>query len=573
MGLMIHLGNFDECLQGSGGVPALGMSLQLAYCIPSTCSPQDFQTVFNEYLSSNPLLGGMGISVAVPDGSCQTSDEKELSTGDWLAVALLLIIALLAVTSTAYDLFKTGSKNKLFTSFSWYSNGKKLLSTNSSSDTLEAIHGIRFLSICWWVPSFWRLYITNATVSVDTFFFLGGLLVCYLFLKQMDKEKAKFNIALYYFHRYIRLTPPYAMVILLTTTLLRYVSSGPLIKSFTEGSAKPCYENWWTNLLYVNNYIEADNMCLGHTWYLAIDMQLFILSPIILYPLLKWPRKFSLSLLGALIVGGLITAFVVCFEEEFTASFLSTNLDQMYYQYFPTHTRFVPWLIGVGFGYLFHETKKRNLKLSKIMVLLGWCIGLTALLGSFFGAHPFNSLDKLEISGSESEEPKDFLTNFEASIYVALFRSGWALGVGWITYACVFGYGGPVNTFLSWKFFQPLSRVSYGIYLIHGICQNVRIFSTRTTNYLTDLNLIPEFFSDVILSVFVAAILSLCVESPVIALEQYLLRGGKSRNKKEKLQEQTVSLPKSKGIDVDFNSELQDVKTEIPNDITETYNR
>lgn len=26
---------------------------------------------------------------------------------------------------------------------------------------------------------------------------------------------------------------------------------------------------------------------------------------------------------------------------------------------------------------------------------------------------------------------------------------------------------GPVNTFLSWKGFQPLAKLSYGIYLVH----------------------------------------------------------------------------------------------------------
>jgi hypothetical protein len=33
--------------------------------------------------------------------------------------------------------------------FSWYKNGKKLLSTKSSSSTFECLHGIRFLSIAW----------------------------------------------------------------------------------------------------------------------------------------------------------------------------------------------------------------------------------------------------------------------------------------------------------------------------------------------------------------------------------------------------------------------------------------
>jgi hypothetical protein len=33
--------------------------------------------------------------------------------------------------------------------FSWYTNGKRLMSTKSSSGTFECLHGIRFLSITW----------------------------------------------------------------------------------------------------------------------------------------------------------------------------------------------------------------------------------------------------------------------------------------------------------------------------------------------------------------------------------------------------------------------------------------
>ena len=50
--------------------------------------------------------------------------------------------------------------------------------------------------------------IINAMPSVDTFFVLSGLLVCYLTLKQLDRTKGITGhvqlIALYYIHRYIR---------------------------------------------------------------------------------------------------------------------------------------------------------------------------------------------------------------------------------------------------------------------------------------------------------------------------------------------------------------------------------
>ena len=39
--------------------------------------------------------------------------------------------------------------------------------------------------------------------------------------------------------------------------------------------------------------------------------------------------------------------------------------------------------------------------------------------------------------------------------------------MGWVILACVKGAGGPVNTFLSWRAWAPLARMSYVMYLVH----------------------------------------------------------------------------------------------------------
>jgi peptidoglycan/LPS O-acetylase OafA/YrhL len=46
--------------------------------------------------------------------------------------------------------------------------------------------------------------IINATVSVDSFYLLSGMLVSYLLLNELDKNKGRFNIILFYVHRYLR---------------------------------------------------------------------------------------------------------------------------------------------------------------------------------------------------------------------------------------------------------------------------------------------------------------------------------------------------------------------------------
>lgn len=52
----------------------------------------------------------------------------------------------------------------------------------------------------------WQFHggVTMATVAVDTFFLMSGLLVSYLLLRELDRNKGRFNVILFYVHRYLR---------------------------------------------------------------------------------------------------------------------------------------------------------------------------------------------------------------------------------------------------------------------------------------------------------------------------------------------------------------------------------
>nr|KAG5705741.1 hypothetical protein BaRGS_027400 [Batillaria attramentaria] len=69
--------------------------------------------------------------------------------------------------------------------------------------------------------------ISNATVSVDTFFVLSGLLVAYLSLKEMKKRSGKMNWFLFYFHRFWRLTPAYMLLMMFYVCVFLYMGKGP----------------------------------------------------------------------------------------------------------------------------------------------------------------------------------------------------------------------------------------------------------------------------------------------------------------------------------------------------------
>lgn len=91
--------------------------------------------------------------------------------------------------------------------------------------------------------------IANGTVAVDTFFLMSGLLVSFLLLRELDRAKGKFNIGLYYLHRYLRLTPVYAIILGYIATLIVYSGTGPNWYSVTLIS-RGCRATWWRHFLY-----------------------------------------------------------------------------------------------------------------------------------------------------------------------------------------------------------------------------------------------------------------------------------------------------------------------------------
>jgi len=58
----------------------------------------------------------------------------------------------------------------------------------------------------------------------------------------------------------VRLTPPYAFVIFFYATLLSHLGSGPLWDKWVGVNKQYCVDNWWINLLYINNYVKVSDM-------------------------------------------------------------------------------------------------------------------------------------------------------------------------------------------------------------------------------------------------------------------------------------------------------------------------
>lgn len=55
------------------------------------------------------------------------------------------------------------------------------------------------------------------------------------------------------------------MIIFFYASVLRHIGDGPINGFATNSLATDCQEHWYYNILYVNNYPELGDRCLGQS--------------------------------------------------------------------------------------------------------------------------------------------------------------------------------------------------------------------------------------------------------------------------------------------------------------------
>ncbi|GFT38555.1 nose resistant to fluoxetine protein 6 [Nephila pilipes] len=144
----------------------------------------------------------------------------------------------------------------------------------------------------------------------------------------------------------VPLTPAYMMILGIHATLRIYTGSGPLWPTYD--TEPRCRANWWMNLLYINNFISVYDQCMIWSWYNAVDMQLFVLSPLFIIPLIRKPR------LGYALIGVFI--FLSCFIIFSLTIVYCLKVLGAESQYFFSHReQFIHW------GILSQDKKKKSI--------------------------------------------------------------------------------------------------------------------------------------------------------------------------------------------------------------------
>uniref|UniRef100_A0A182EHJ7 NRF domain-containing protein n=2 Tax=Onchocerca ochengi TaxID=42157 RepID=A0A182EHJ7_ONCOC len=456
-------------------------------CLPSSCDQhQTLMTLSRSLIQSN----GSTPVCTVKQASVRF---RPIDYKTWTVLAVMALIGAIAILATTWDLFTIYfeshyHKLELYESAQWFRclmafslirNTKDIFNIEPTNKPgqIGPIHFMRFISMVW-------VIFGHATASYMLF-------SC-------------------------KLSPPYYIVIAFYSFVFKsLLVNMPLILITVDDH---CEKSWWTNFLYLNNFIHYSNQCYLVSWYLATDFQLHIFAPVLLIPLALKPML-GYIIAGLLIMFSTVANLVTVYKGYFppTDFFMGVMDPRMgSYKFYSLLIYQAPWIrcqvyiVGILVGYLF-QTRK-TLHISKPTNIICWIISV------IFGL--------LLIMSLRDWIGYDIVMNLSLrAFYSAFSKLAWSLALAYITIACFYNYGGPINDFMSLPIWKPLGRLTYCTYLTHltvllyMLCMGVNAFSFSSITHTFFVFTLPCC----ILSWFFAYWLSVLFELPASNLEMIFL--------------------------------------------------
>jgi len=551
---------------------------QIAYqgfCYPVQCSKEDIDTnniifakevlKFDPFVINSPIIPPyvtkswpkwFADQNVISSVGC-SNDEKykdNWKAENYIMVTVLSVIGFFILVGTIVELIsrqenkekhKHGIGFKIITSFSLISNMEFIfkVSDGKKGQRFDCLEGMRAISMTWvilghnfifgptlltlrnptimnkiWgkqIGGHWLEAIKQGDFSVDSFLFIGATLLSFLLLKDLEKTNGWFHrqgikrMILFYINRYLRITIPYALVLGVYIGIIPLMLTEPMrVKSLAYSEAESCKIYWWRHLTY-NQIFGAKEACIGHTWYLAFDMIVFLFSPLVIYPF--WLAKkgtghkiFAISWWSVLLAASIGATVNYEFHSDAYSEWADEN-DMPAWDFAPWGRRNHCYLIGLMTGYILHVYKNKEIKINKALNIFLWFIAFCLGYEMVYAPWEFSSLP-------------------EYRAYITTRKAVWGFCLSWVTISCIKGYGGPVNDFLSWGVWQPISKISFMTYFFH-MSSNYYYFVAQGYNVDGSLWLMTQIFvSQVFICLANGLMGCLALELPFGRIQKLLMR-------------------------------------------------
>ncbi|XP_037946818.1 O-acyltransferase like protein-like [Teleopsis dalmanni] len=298
-------------------------------------------------------------------------------------------------------------------------------------------------------------------------------------------------------------------------TLLEQLSDGPNWIHAIQHHQTNARENWWKSLLFINNFSNSASF---QTWFVAVDMQLFVFFLIILTFNAKYPqyKKFIYAIITAISI--LLPPLLANYYNlVYNTLVQSESLRYMEYQYIGYNVKVLYtiystvgiYLFGIITGEIYMEIKRRtNHKSFKGVFIyeIGWWILYVAV--SILPSFKFKSV-----------EDNPALSSLTSHILCNI----WAVGYCILILGLTFKLGGIMRMGLSSAFAVKMSRIVYQLYLWHMAALYIIYGYIRQPLYSNDLHFNLRFILFQCVAWSLSFILTLIFEYPINKIFDILL--------------------------------------------------
>ncbi|XP_045503566.1 nose resistant to fluoxetine protein 6-like [Colias croceus] len=351
----------------------------------------------------------------------------------------------------------------------------------------------------------------NATIIVQIFFLISGLLLSYNLqiaaeTKTLDWLEIPKRIGI----RWLRLTPPYAIVLAITSTWLKYAGSGPFWKIIVNDAVTDCRQSWWIHLFYIRNYYK-NSKCMLHAWYVAADFQLHIVGLILCVLFKGHIRRIFLVVL--LMIGVIAPAFHTYFQDLNGSLVVTLEMIRNIYTtdptfvnvYTPTHTNIACFVIGLALGLIIYNMKNRNFDIAKYR----------KYLPMYYAIVPVGFA--LAIAGMAAYRDGPRLSIYIRVLFSLLLKPVFGMCIAVLIFGMVFKFEGTIRGFLEARIWTVICRVSYCAYLCHIALVRMMTGSSIMIR-VNVINLINLTLGMVFMAFLIAVVLYLFVEAPFLGI-------------------------------------------------------
>lgn len=203
--------------------------------------------------------------------------------------------------------------------------------------------------------------VISAELAVDIFFWLSAFLSSYYLLIKMNDNDG--NIGSYlkiYFARIARLWPLYCFALLFFWKfLVLFGGDGPMFYMYE--TASECGKYWMWHLLFINNLIPwtAKDTCMNWTWYLANDMQFFLIIPLLVTLYYRKRQVFSILMAGIAFISVVIQMCVIL-ANSLSVSYFTYKDEYWSIYYVKPYARIPGCLIGVLCGCTYYSFRREH---------------------------------------------------------------------------------------------------------------------------------------------------------------------------------------------------------------------